>query len=100
MTQPLPLEITRANAADVRIRWSDGHDAVYPAPYLRSRCCCAVCVAIRDLAVDPAVQPVEIEAVGGYAIRFSWSDGHCAGLYSYPYLRGICPCPACKAAYA
>jgi len=38
---------------------------------------------------------VAINAVGGYAIQFEWSDGHAAGLYSYDYLRGICPCPTC-----
>ncbi len=95
MGKPLPLEITRANESDVRIRWSDGHDVVYPARYLRVRCCCAVCVAVADVAADEGVHPLAIHAVGGYAIQFEWSDGHAAGLYSYDYLRGICPCPAC-----
>jgi len=34
-------------------------------------------------------------AVGQYAIRLKWSDGHVAGVYSYDYLRGICPCSQC-----
>jgi len=95
MGKPLPLEITRANEWDVRIRWSDGHDVVYPARYLRVRCCCAVCTAVADVVADEGVHPLAIRAVGGYAIQFEWSDGHAAGLYSYDYLRGICPCPAC-----
>ncbi len=95
MAKPVPLEITRANEWDVRIRWSDGHDVVYPARYLRIRCCCAVCTAVADVAADEGVHPVAIRAVGGYAIQFEWSDGHAAGLYSYDYLRGICPCPTC-----
>lgn len=94
-TRPMPLEITRANECDVRIRWSDGHDFVYPARYLRTRCCCAVCTAAADVPADRDVHPVAIHAVGGYAIQFEWSDGHRAGLYSYAYLRGICPCPDC-----
>ena len=95
MEKPVPLEITRANTWDVRIRWSDGHDAVYPARYLRVRCCCAICSAVAEVPVGEKVHPLAIRAVGGYAIQFEWSDGHAAGLYSYDYLRGICPCPTC-----
>lgn len=93
-TQPAPLEITRANAYDVRIRWSDRHEAVYPASYLRRHCPCAVCQ--RTLPPEAGhVHPLAIVAVGGYAIQFDWSDGHRSGVYSYVYLRGICPCPSC-----
>jgi len=95
MEKPVPLEITRANTWDVRIRWSDGHDVVYPARYLRVRCCCAICSAVAEVPVGEKVHPLAIRAVGGYAIQFEWSDGHAAGLYSYDYLRGICPCPTC-----
>ncbi|PYO70263.1 MAG: DUF971 domain-containing protein, partial [Gemmatimonadetes bacterium] len=35
----MPVAITRANQWDVRIRWSDGHEAVYAAGYLRQHCC-------------------------------------------------------------
>jgi len=93
-TTSVPLEITRANECDVRIRWSDGHDAVYPATYLRQSCPCAVCLTAVPPA-DAAVHPLAIAAVGQYAIRLKWSDGHMAGVYSYDYLRGICPCPQC-----
>jgi len=48
-----------------------------------------------DVPADEDVHPVAINAVGDYAIQFEWSDGHAAGLYSYDYLRGICPCPTC-----
>lgn len=95
VANPVPLEISRANEWDVRIRWSDGHDAVYPARYLRIHCCCAVCTAPADVAADEDVHPLAIHAVGGYAIQFYWSDGHAAGVYSYDYLRGICPCATC-----
>jgi DUF971 family protein len=93
-TKPVPLEITRANAADVRIRWSDGHDAVYPAAYLRQQCPCARCQNI-SAPQDSDLRPLAIIAVGGYAIQFQWSDGHRAGVFAYDYLRGICPCPRC-----
>jgi DUF971 family protein len=93
-TKPVPLEISRANAWDVRIRWSDGHDGVYPTAYLRQRCPCAVCQK-TDPPQDGGVHPLAITAVGQYAIQVQWSDGHAAGVYTYDYLRGICPCPQC-----
>jgi len=97
---PVPIEITRANAADVAIRWSDGHEAVYPALYLRRACCCAPCLerppGEGEEALDPEVHPLAIHAVGMYAIHFDWSDGHTAGVYSYEYLRGLCPCQECR----
>ncbi len=92
--KPVPLEITRANEWDVRIRWSDGHDAVYPAAYLRRRCPCAVCQK-TDPPEDAGVHPLAITAVGQYAIQLEWNDGHASGVYSYDYLRGICPCSQC-----
>ncbi len=94
--KPVPVAITRANVWDVAIRWSDGHEAVYPAPYLRRACCCVVCLQ-APVAEDPDVHPLAIDAVGTYAVHFEWSDGHAAGVYSYEYLRGLCPCPSCTA---
>jgi len=101
---PVPIEITRANAADVAIRWSDGHEAVYPALYLRQACCCAPCLerpsgeggGDADKTLDRDVHPLAIHAIGTYAIQFEWSDGHSAGVYSYEYLRALCPCHECR----
>ena len=56
----------------------------------------------------PAVQPgssimpadvraLDLKLVGGYAVHFSWSDGHDLGIYAYSYLRELCPCPQCRA---
>lgn len=39
----------------------------------------------------------DLQAVGNYALQFQWSDGHTAGIYSWQYLRRICPCPSCRA---
>jgi len=38
----------------------------------------------------------EISAVGNYAIQFQWKDGHNTGIYTFDYLRALCPCSACK----
>jgi DUF971 family protein len=35
------------------------------------------------------------KAVGNYALQIDFSDGHTTGIYSYDYLRTICPCQEC-----
>ena len=39
---------------------------------------------------------MQIGLVGRYAVNIQWSDGHDSGIYSYPTLRGACPCPVCR----
>ena len=34
---------------------------------------------------------VGAELVGNYALRIDWSDAHGSGIYSFQYLREICP---------
>jgi DUF971 family protein len=34
---------------------------------------------------------VAAELVGNYALRIDWSDEHGSGIYSFQYLREICP---------
>ena len=94
-----PVEIGRANQHDVKIRWQDGHESVYPARELRLACPCAGCVdevtgQLRLIAtsVPQNVYPLKIDLVGRYAISIQWSDGHNTGIYSYEKLRAMCPC--------
>jgi DUF971 family protein len=35
--------------------------------------------------------------MGKYAIRFTWNDKHEHGIYSWDYLRYVCPCAECRA---
>ena len=44
----------------------------------------------------PAVKPHSAEGVGKYAIKFDWNDGHNLGIYSWKWLREICPCNECS----
>jgi DUF971 family protein len=37
------------------------------------------------------------EGVGKYAIKFHWNDGHELGIYSWQFLRDVCPCEECNA---
>ena len=34
-------------------------------------------------------------AVGNYALQIDFNDGHATGIFSFDYLRTICPCPEC-----
>ena len=99
LSTPLPLEIGRANEHDVRIRWQDGHESVYPARALRLACPCAACVdeltgIVRVIAtgIPQDVHPLKIDLVGRYAITIAWSDGHHTGIYPFELLRRMCLC--------
>jgi DUF971 family protein len=103
MTSPVPTEIAQAGARELRIRWADGHESLYPVAYLRRACSCAACVdewtGVRTLdpaAVPGDVKPVRVSPVGRYAIGIEWSDGHRSGIYGFDYLRRICPCRECQ----
>lgn len=50
---------------------------------------------LREASSSPDVSPLAIEPVGRYALRFQWSDGHATGIYTFEYLRELCPCPSC-----
>ena len=45
-----------------------------------------------------AAKATSAEGVGKYAIKFHWNDGHELGIYSWQFLRDVCPCEECKAA--
>jgi DUF971 family protein len=40
------------------------------------------------------VELKNVAVVGNYAVSLSWGDGHDTGIYSYRYLRELCPCCA------
>lgn len=92
-----------AGERTLHIRWSADHVSRYPTKHLRVNCGCAVCVDERtgERMLDPATIPADIDiagmsAVGNYAVKISWSDGHDTGLYSWSHLLKLCPCPACS----
>ena len=103
-----PTNIKLAGAGNsVTIRWSDGHASAYPYAFLRGKCPCATCEEFGPPAERPAsalpiigqkvLKPERAELVGRYALQIYWSDGHSAGIYSFDYLRTLCPCPECAA---
>jgi DUF971 family protein len=105
-------EIEIVGQEKVVVHWADGHVSDYPDGYLRIKCPCASCTNDgshttgpiqlgTSLPVMPAkaragIHPRSIEPVGYYAVRIDWSDGHNTGIYSFKYLREICPCAECR----
>jgi DUF971 family protein len=97
-----PIEIAKEGNTAIRVKWEDGHEGVYPNPYLRLNCRCANCVqewtgevVIKPEMIPQDISPLKISPVGLYAIQINWSDGHDTGIYSFDMLRQICPCDQC-----
>ena len=110
---PKSVKVHKTSGTGMEIEWKDGHRSIYTFPYLRDACPCALCADEREKEGrqpgDPPrpiagalplfkamARPTEVEAVGKYAIRFTWNDQHQHGIFSWDYLREICPCPECK----
>jgi DUF971 family protein len=106
-THPKEITIDR-NAGVMQVRWHDGHPSDYSLRWLRANCPCATCREERREAVintdplkltttpPPSFEIAGAEFVGNYAIRFTWQDGHGAGIYAFNILRQCCPCAACN----
>lgn len=92
-----PQSIRRDHPAGVlHIAWHDGLEVAVPYRKVRASCGCARCVdevtgeRLVDIDdIDPNVIANELQAVGSYAIRILWSDGHNTGLFTWPQLRAL-----------
>lgn len=109
-----PQHIAVSKSRGVTIDWADGHQSHYSCEYLRDHCPCATCTGAHGTEPQPSsyskpqsspfpmyrpkLKMERIEEAGTYAFRIDWNDGHRTGIYSYDYLRHICPCPECEAA--
>ncbi len=97
-----PRLVKRVSPKQTDITWSDGHFSSYPSWYLRENCMCAECVEeftgkrrIGHGSIPSSIERVDVSPVGNYALNFSWSDGHDSGIYTFEYLRELCPCLQC-----
>jgi DUF971 family protein len=119
--KPTDVKVHVTSRAGVDIMWADGHASHYDFAYLREQCPCAICDDSRQkkdqqknqgLAVPaPALQSAELpmfkprpgaraaKTVGHYALQIDFTDGHSAGIFSYDYLRTICPCAQCALSF-
>lgn len=100
-----PVEIKKKGNHTLSITWGDGHVSRFGFRYLRQHCPCAGCVeefsgkrTLRPESIPLDLEGLKVEAVGGYALSFSFSDRHATGIYHFGYLRELCPCDACRKA--
>jgi prepilin-type processing-associated H-X9-DG protein len=115
--KPADVKVHVTDGGGVDITWADGHVSHYDFSYLRDLCPCALCDderrkregssehSIAVSAVNSAANPFQMykarpraraaKAVGHYALQIDFTDGHAAGIYSFDYLRTICPCTEC-----
>ncbi|HKV47254.1 MAG TPA: DUF971 domain-containing protein [Candidatus Acidoferrales bacterium] len=107
--KPAKIKIYVTTGEGVDIAWADGHASRYDFSYLRDNCPCAMCNDEREkkeqekakgLTALPMfkerVRARNAKPVGNYAIQIEFSDNHATGIYSFDYLRSICPCSECK----
>jgi len=104
-----PEHIGISKSKGITIDWKDGHTSKYELSYLREQCPCATCTGAHGTPpttkpapsafpmYKPTLKMMDVEAVGNYAIRIVWSDGHSTGIYSFEHFRRICPCVQCAA---
>jgi len=109
---PKSVKVHLTSGEGLQIEWKDGHRSSYTFKFLRDACPCALCEDERGKSgrkrgapekaapgtlpiFKPAIKALSAEAVGKYALRFSWNDNHDLGIYSWAYLREVCPCEEC-----
>jgi DUF971 family protein len=110
---PKSVKVNLTIGDGVDIEWKDGHRSHYSFVFLRDACPCALCDEEREkTGREPGqppktkpgelpmfkekAKPISAEGVGKYAIKFHWNDGHELGIYSWQFLRDVCPCEECK----
>lgn len=105
MTVVRPKGVTLNKTEGIlEITWDDDRKCQYPLSQLREACPCVECRGghqFMSQQYDPenilvlkpkrsyAVQSLDL--VGNYALQPTWDDGHHTGLYTWEYLRRLCP---------
>lgn len=96
MAEPTEVHLHQAEKV-LDITWDDGTTNRFALAYLRGWCPCAVCQGhfaakmVFQTGVDTRL--IDVEPVGGYAMRLHWGDGHKSGIYAFDYLRRIAQTP-------
>jgi DUF971 family protein len=113
--KPTAVKIHVKTGAGVDIAWADGHSSHFDFAYLREQCPCATCndergkkevLTTMNLPSSPLLPMYKPKPraqgatqVGNYAVQISFTDGHSTGIFSYDYLRTLCPCEECGRAF-
>jgi DUF971 family protein len=81
-------------AESVMIAWTNGASTTISGDRLRSSCPCAECREHESktpsiIQIGNRSSIADAQLIGGYAIRFTFGDGHADGLYPYGILREL-----------
>jgi DUF971 family protein len=117
--KPASVKVHVSSGAGIDIVWSDTHASHFDFAYLREECPCAMCNDERHKKLareehegqekqiaapaassllpmfKPKITAKAAHAVGNYALQIDFNDGHATGIYSFDFLRTICPCDGC-----
>ena len=110
---PQKVRVLITEGKGLEIDWADGHRSAWGFAWLRNACPCATCNDERNQQgrkigepkakptellpmYAPPAKPASAQAVGRYALQFTWLDGHTAGIYSWDFLRRNCQCTECR----
>ena len=103
MSDTIETDSIQLNTGSVVIQWKDRHRSIYSPRFLRLRCPCAGCIdewsgasLLETSKVPENVEGVDSILVGSYAVQFLWSDAHYTGIYTFKFLRSLCPCEICS----
>jgi DUF971 family protein len=105
MTGLRPKAITLNKTESVlEITWDDNQVCRYPLSELREACPCVECrgghefmgrehdpTNILTLTPKRSYHVQSLDLVGNYALQPTWDDGHHTGIYTWEYLRRLCP---------
>lgn len=98
-----PKGFKKIDENSFNIIWKDNHQSTYNSFRLRIICPCAECrgghggkIGDNTKHIKEPINIFDYDTVGRYALNFTFSDNHTGGIYSFDYLRNICPCENCK----
>lgn len=91
--EPRPIQMRKADDTRLFVSWDDGRRGFVQWTALRAACPCATCNEERSQPPNPfrvvrpeevtagPPRPVSMTAVGHYAYKIIWNDGHDSGIY-------------------
>ncbi len=101
--RPTAINLFKAEGA-LEIAWNDGRTCRYPLGQLREACPCVECRGghqfmgrehepdnLLRLTPKRSYAVSALDLIGSYALQPTWDDGHHTGIYTWDYLRRLCP---------
>jgi DUF971 family protein len=102
--RPKKISVSRSKGT-LTLEWDDDRICEYPLSGLRAACPCADCRGGHENMGQPGSPEMleiplinkasteldQVQEVGNYAIQLYWKDGHSFGIYTWQYLRELCP---------